>query len=133
MGEQKYKSKGRILFRLTKDSIETQTYDREYYINYWKDLHSDKDFVNSIVDDKFKTEYTHDIYHLIPGEEFLDAINSGAFTDYDGHIKDVFVDGYISNLGLATNNVTGGMFLVDKDVWIEICKIYKVEVNWVNK
>ena len=53
----------------------------------------------------FTDDLTRGTYHLMSGENFLEAVLSGGFTDYDGSIAYVYVDGFDSNLGLATNNL----------------------------
>lgn len=129
----KYKAKGLMLFRLGLDGIETQEFDRDYYDKKYRMLYRDDEMCNEIINQKYEWEFTKDIYDLIDGQEFLEFVQTGSFIDYDGYIKDVFVDGYKSNLGLATDNLTSGDFLVDEKVWADICEVYKVEVNWVNK
>ena len=128
----KYKANGQILFRLGPDGIETQIYNRESYIQYYSQYCSPSS-VNGLVDYKFKTEFAPDIYSLFDGKEFLSHVQDGCIIDDDGCIADIFVDGYISNLGLAINNLTQGEFLVSAEVWEDICSEFKVEVNWANK
>lgn len=108
---EQYKAKGTILFRLGVDGIEYQIYERDW----------------------FESKFTKNIYDLFDGKEFLETVEGGCIIDYDGSIADVFVDGYVSNLGLATDNLTQGKFLVDAEVWKDICDEFKVEVNWANK
>lgn len=131
MSKTTYLSKGEIWFRLSKDGIETQIFDKEYYLNYWKKITPSN--AKNVVEYKYNTEFTHRIYHLLSGEEFLNYVKEGYFIDSDGCIGDVFVNGYVSNLGLFTDNLSGGPFLVDENMWLDICKKYKVEVNWINK
>ena len=121
-----YNSKGLMLFRLGANGIETQTYDKKYYLAVNNNNHN---FVDMIYRDSF----THTIYDLIDGKEFLESVKNYFFTDYDGHIVEVFVDGYKSNLGLATGDLTQGKFLVSSKIWSDICDEFKVEVNWANK
>ena len=128
----KYKAKGQMIFRLGPDGIETQRYDRDYYLQYYAGYFPPND-VESIINHKFDTEFTQNIYHLFDGKEFLSHVQDGCITDDDGHIADIFVNGYISNLGLATDNLTQGEFLVSTEVWEDICSEFKVEVNWANK
>ena len=121
-----YNSKGLMLFRLGTNGIETQTYDKKYYLKLNDNNH---DFVDMI----YKDSFTHTIYDIIDGKEFLESVKDYFFTDYDGHIVEVFVDGYKTNLGLATENLTQGKFLVSSEIWSDICDEFKVEVNWANK
>ena len=73
------------------------------------------------------------IYALMSGEEFLHYVDDGFFIDYDGSLMEVFVDGYISNLGLWHEGIRQGRFLTTKDFWENLMKTSKVEVNWANK
>ena len=130
---EQYKAKGHIEFHLGIDGIKYQIYDRDYYLKQEKRYIKDDAFCEEVVEHMYQHNFTKNIYDLIDGKEFLEAVQQGYFIDYDGTIADIFVDGYISNLGLATNNLTKGKFLVDAEVWEEICDEFNVEVNWANK
>lgn len=74
------------------------------------------------------------IYDLIPGLDFLEAVLAGNLINYDGSISGIYIDGYISNVGLATENgFLKGNFLVDENLFKEICEEHEVYVNWENK
>ena len=73
------------------------------------------------------------IYTLISGENFLHDVDNGFFIDYDGSLAEVFVDGYISNLGLWHEGVRQGRFLTTKEFWERLMETSKIEVNWANK
>jgi len=73
------------------------------------------------------------ISHLIRGDKFLDMVVSGSITDYDGYVCNVFVDGCNSNLGICTDGLTGGEFLVDANTWRKLCNEHVIEVDWANK
>lgn len=128
----KYKAKGQIFFRLGPDGIETQRYDRDYYLQQYAGYFHPND-VEFIVNHKFDTELTQNIYNIFDGKEFLNHVQDGYIMDDDGQIANIFVNGYISNLGLSTDNLTQGEFLVSAEVWKDICNEFKVEVNWANK
>ena len=128
----RYKAKGQIIFRLGPDSIETQICDKNYYLQHYGRYFSPSD-AEMFIDHKFNTEFTRSIYNIFDGKEFLHHIQDGCIIDDDGHIADIFVDGYISNLGLSTDGLTQGEFLVSAEVWEDICNEFKVEVNWANK
>ena len=128
-----YNAKGWIEFSLGIDGIEYRIYDRDYYLRREKAYIRDDAFCEEVVEHMYRHNFTRDIYDLIGGKEFLKNVQEGYFTDYDGTIADVFVDGYISNIGLATDNLTKGSFLVSADMWEKICDEFKVEVNWANK
>lgn len=121
-----YITKGRLDFVATVDDIKVALRDKEWYRKNWN--------FDSTFEMMWEDRFIRDIYNLIPGEEFLAATKSGCITNYDGRVVDVFIDGYISNLGLYTENgFEGGSFRVDEELWLHICDNYIVEVNWVNK
>lgn len=121
-----YKANGRLDFVATIDDIKVALRDKEWYR---KDLRCD-----SIFEMWYDDHFNKNIYDLMSGEKFLEAVQSGCITNYDGGVADVFVDGYRSNLGLYTENgFECGGFQVDEELWLQICDNYNVEVNWVNK
>lgn len=128
-----YKAKGYIEFSLGADGIEYRIYDRDYYLRREKGYIRDDTFYEEVVEHMYRHNFTKDIYDLFDGKEFLEQVEEGYLIDYDGSISGIFVDGYISNLGLSTHNLTQGKFLVSAEMWFEICDEFKVEVNWVNK
>jgi hypothetical protein len=130
---EQYKAKGYIEFCLGANGAQYRIYDRDHYLKQEKRHMHDEAFCQEVVDHMYRHNFTKNIYDLLPGDEFLKEVQAGCITDYDGSIADVFVDGYISNLGLATDNLTQGKFLVDDDIWSEICEVFVVEVNWANK
>ena len=130
---EQYKAKGYIEFSLGSNGIEYRIYDRDYYLRREKGYIRDDAFCEEVVEHMYQHNFTKKIYDLIDGKVFLENVQEGYFIDYDGTISDVFVDGYISNLGLTTNNLTKGKFLMSAEMWEEICDEFKVEVNWANK
>lgn len=130
---EQYNAKGYIEFSLGVDGIQYRIYDRDYYLKHEQGYIKDTVFCEQVVDHMYRHNFTKQIYDLIDGKKFLEAVQEGYFIDYDGIISDVFVDGYVSNLGLITDNLTKGKFLVTAEVWEEICDGFKVEVNWANK
>ena len=83
--------------------------------------------------DEMQKRLVYNTYNLMDGMEFLDAVRKGCITDDDGSINHVFVDGYLSNLGLDHDNLMSGEFLVNELAWEDICKEHTVEVDWVNR
>jgi len=130
---EQYKAKGEICFRLGANGIEYTVYDRDYYLTREKTYVKDIAFCEEVVDHMYRHLFTKDIYGLFDGKEFLENVEEGYLIDYDGSISSVFVDGYLSNLGLSTDNMQQGKFLVSAEVWKDICEEFKVEVNWANK
>lgn len=70
---------------------------------------------------------------LMIGEEFYDHVNDKCIMDYDGSMSYVWADGYITNLGLCHKGLCQGRFLVDGDMWLDICSRYDIVVEWCNK
>lgn len=101
-------------------------YDRDWFL---KQHNNDIDFV----DWWYEQNYHKNIYDLMDGIEFYTHVNNGGFIDYDGTLANVFVDGYLSNLGLLLRGISQGKFKVDGETWLEICEEHEVKVNWANK
>jgi len=132
-----YKAKGDIFFVYVSDEdscgIGCVTKDIEDMIKeYTKHCPNDKDF-EKVVREDIEDRYTYDDYDLMSGIDFLESVLSGSITDYDGCISQIFVDGYKSNLGLCTDNLIDGEFLVDEFTFRDICSEHDVKVNWANK
>ncbi len=87
------------------------------------------DFAKSLVADL----NTREIYDLMNGLDFLEQVESGCITDYDGSLSEVFVDGYDSNLGLICGGFGQGQFCVTGDTFRELCMNHDIKVNWANK
>lgn len=132
-----YKAKGDILFVHVSDEdscgLGCITKDIEDMIKeYTKHHPNDKEF-EKVVREDIEDRYTYDDCDLMSGIEFLESVLDGSITDYDGFIAQIFVDGYKSNLGLCTDNLIDGEFLVDEFTFRDICNEHEVEVNWANK
>ena len=127
-----YLAKGQMIFVQTKDGLKECRYDRNYYINKYKNrlgVHTE-DYINTI----YNSKYNCTIYKLISGMKFLNMVLENYFTDDDGAICEIFADGFKTNLGLFTDNLfSGGGCLLDENAWRNICDRYNIEVNWVNK
>lgn len=134
--DKQYKAKGILNFVMTGDenscgygmwikSIDDIIQEATKY-------HNDKKF-KEIVTEDINERYTFTDYGIMSGLEFLENVLSDGIMNYDGHIAEVFVDGYKSNLGLFANGFYDGEFLVDEYTFREICKEHTVEVNWANK
>ena len=67
------------------------------------------------------------------GLNFLEQVEAGCITDYDGNLSNVFVDGYDSNLGLICGGFGQGQFCVTGDTFREFCMNHDIKVNWANK
>ena len=118
--ENKYEAKGYLDFLLGMNGLQSVTKHKEGALRPF----GGEDFFNW---------FEKNIYFLMSGEEFFNSVDSGIIIDYDGSLAEVFVDGFISNLGLCHKGLKQGKFLVDGKTWLSICKNHKVEVNWANK
>lgn len=77
--------------------------------------------------------FTHEIYHLILGPDFLHEIRNHLIIDNDGSIADIFVDGFRSNLGICEAGFQQGEFLVTGAAFETLCKEHEITINWANK
>ena len=77
--------------------------------------------------------FTHEIYNLISGPDFLHEIRNHLIIDNDGSIADVFVDGFRSNLGICETGFQQGEFLVTGTAFETLCKNHEITINWANK
>ena len=77
--------------------------------------------------------FTYQVYDLMSGKKFLDAVRSRCITDDDGILSDIFVDGFDTNLGLSEAGLSQGQFLVSGKVFEQVCNEHEVLVNWANK
>lgn len=126
-----FEALGTITFRYTNDDIEysienandipqymknQEQEEIDNYINFYKQMHCQKWIAD-----------------MIDGEEFLNAVESGCFIDEDGTLSEIYVDGYLSNLGLCHEGINQGAFMVNGDIFREICKEHHVLVDWANK
>lgn len=127
MEQKVFKAKGLMDFYYDNEhGICYVLYDRDWFL---KRHNNDKGFV----DWWYEQNYHKNIYDLMDGVEFYENVNDGGFIDYDGTLAHVFVDGYLSNLGLLLRGISQGDFKVDGDTWLEICEEHEVKVNWANK
>lgn len=76
---------------------------------------------------------TRDIFKLIPGKDFLNLVQEGYITDYDGDVAGVYVDGFLSNLGLSCGDFNAGAFLLGEEMWADLCNQFDIQVNWANR
>lgn len=77
--------------------------------------------------------HTFEVHNMMTGLAFLECVKSCRFTDYDGVLKHVYVDGFDSNLGLMAYGLCQGQFLVDDSTFEQVCKDHHVLVDWCNR
>lgn len=70
---------------------------------------------------------------LMSGKEFYENVDSGLITNNDGLLGGVYINNLQSNLGLIHKDFYEGSFMVDGEMWLNICEEYDVEVEWCNK
>lgn len=70
---------------------------------------------------------------IMSGKDFYEDVDCGGIIDYDGCIGEVYIDGYVSNLGLHHRGLLQGGFPVDGPTWLGLCKDHDIEVEWCNK
>ena len=124
------KARGKIFFNYNNGNIEYLILDKDYYLKKALVPETEKEEYWNFTIESFLTSHYYDV---MTGEQFYEDVDCGGFIDYDGSIADIWVDGYISNLGLRHRGVCQGEFLVSGKDWLNICKNHEVFVNWANK
>lgn len=76
---------------------------------------------------------TFKVHDIMTGIDFLECVKSCSFTDYNGVLKHVYIDGFDSNLGLMAYGICQGQFLVDEQTFENIYKTHHVLVDWCNR
>lgn len=126
-----FKAKGYCEFFSTQYGINIEFFDEDYYRNKFNNLDESK--INYYLNDFYEREFTHMIFDKINGLDFLQSVQDGGFIDYDGTLCNIYVNGYISNLGLKEKGINQGKFKVTGEVFEDLCKSYDIWVNWANK
>lgn len=129
LGNKYFEALGSLTFCYTKEGLKYFTKSPEDYV---PDNISgpEKETCVEVIKEQLFQNWVADI---MTGEDFLESVESGCFIDYDGSLSAVYVDGYESNLGLAHKGICQGKFLVDGDVFKDICENHHVLVDWANK
>lgn len=103
---------------------------------YWKFVYKDsilQSFPRDYPSDLLEMYSTYICGTIMSGKEFYEYVDEGYFIDSDGSLSKVFVNGYLSNLGLYHKGMSQGRFLVDGPTWLHLCDKYDIEVEWCNK
>ena len=130
MPEEKFKSKGTITFFINDEG--DISFMQTTVAQLAKEICNSpvkEDYINFLQDSMF----SHTKYDIISIKDFIDCIECGGITNYDGEIANIFVDGYKSNLGLCMNGFIDGSFLVSKTIIKELASSHEIIVNWANK
>lgn len=128
MKEKEFLNKGFLTFYLTQEGLTIRRINRDDYISSMFPNMSMEEY-ESFTDFKFNKT----IYSMFDGQEFVDMIKKRYITSYDGFISEIYVDGYLSNLGIISDTFEDGEFLVSIEMFEELCQDYEVLVNWANK
>lgn len=126
-----FESLGRMIFCYTNTGLKYQVINADDVPEYIKEKGQEE--INEYI--KFNKEmyYQEWIAHIMDGLEFLSDVDNGCFIDYDGTLSEIYVDGYLTNLGLCHKGICQGKFLVDGEVFRDICTNHHVLVDWANK
>lgn len=123
-----YQSKGFMSFKLDDDfNLAYQTDTVDDMLSHYSERLRDE------IRPEIVKAFTHQVYDLMSGKEFLDAVRSRCIMDYDGTLSDIFVDGFDTNLGLSEAGLSQGQFLVSGKIFEQLCNEHEVLVNWANK
>lgn len=126
--EKTYQSKGFMTFKLNDDfELAYQTVTVDDMLGHYPEEMRDA-LRPGIIE-----TLTHPVYDLMPGSEFLDAVQSNCIMDYDGILSGIFIDGFRTNLGLDEAGLSQGGFLVSGQIFKQLCDEHEVLVNWANK
>lgn len=129
MSEEKFKSKGSITFFID-DEGDISFIQRTIKQMAAEAGHmTDKNYIEFLQD----TTFAYPIYDMMNINEFIECLEDGGITNYDGSIANIFVDGYKSNLGLCIDGFIDGSFLVSKTIIKELASCHEIIVNWANK
>ena len=129
---EKYLAKGQMIFVQTLDGLKECRFDRDFYINEYKDVMNNN--TENYVDYLYNSKFTFNIYKIYSGKEFLELVKSEYFINGDGMISAIFADGFKCNLGLYTDKlISGEGCFVNEEMWLDLCDRYDIEVNWANK
>lgn len=128
-----FKAKGYIYFAYSPTGLMTRTLEKDNIFEERSKYHKDSPEVLEFIKEELDEELSFDIYDLMSGSEFVNAIEHGSIIDYDGSLSDIFVDGYKTNLGIADDNFMQGEFLMSTRAFSELCNEHDIKVNWANK
>ena len=73
------------------------------------------------------------VLELLSGFDFIDGVERSIFTDKFGYINDILVSGYKSNLGIFSDKLKQGNFMVSISEFKKLCSEYEIQVNWGEK
>lgn len=89
------------------------------------------DYPDSVKDEMRDILTDVTICTLTDGKTFLDDVRAGKIADdNDNLLIDIIVDGYLSNLGLSESGFNQGRFLVDGNLFEDLCQSHDILVNW---
>lgn len=121
------KTLGERLYRYTEGGLEYQDITLD-------DLLKDYEGYSSKVLEPLRDKLSIiDITHLMSGSAFANDVDAGCLIDYDGYVKNVFINGFKTNIRLSHNGLSTDRFGVNKYIWDNLCRDNEVYVDWINK
>ena len=132
-GKEVYKSQGvqEFVFSCGEKSSEGRVkivrYDKNFFMKGTSGTDEEKE-------KQFNEKFTFSVHNLMTGEDFLKQVDDGYLTIATGHVQEIFVNGYKSNLAFyhPTYGHYGNGFLVDDQTFKKMCDTFDIEVNWID-
>lgn len=66
---------------------------------------------------------------IIDGKTFVNGVEDGKYAN--GHSETIFVNGYLTNLEIADISPSQKKFLIDMDLFKQLCDENEVKIDWV--
>lgn len=127
LNDNNVKTLGERLYRYTEDGIEYQDITVE-------DLLKDYEGLSFDVLEPLRSKLSIiDTTHLMNGSDFAHDVDAGCLIDYDGYVKNVFINGFKTNIRLSHNGISTDRFGVNKYIWNNLCRDNEIYVDWINK
>lgn len=115
------------LYKYTESGLEYQNITLEDSLKDYKSLSSE------VLEPLRSKLSIIDTTHLMNGSDFAHDVDAGCLIDYDGYVKNVFINGFKTNIRLSHNGLSTDRFGVNKYIWDNLCRNNEVYVDWINK
>ena len=125
--DNRVKTLGERLYRYTEDGLEYQDITVEDSLKDYEGLSFD------VLEPLRSKLSIIDTTHLMRGSDFAHDVDAGCLIDYDGYVKNVFINGFKTNISLSHNGLSNDRFGVNKYIWDNLCRNNEVYVDWINK
>lgn len=129
----KKKTNGRMIFFATLTGIGYYVTSQEdtkntIELKFSDELGYSQGFRDSLIESVMNVDIKGTI---ISGKNFADGIKNNTYTNANGKMVCIFIDDYLTNLGIVGDKFLQGKFLVNENYFRNICNSHKVEVNWL--